>query len=1030
MNACPVCQLAFTPASAGGPCPRCSLLQALHTPEPAATPDADAAADYDILSELGRGSMGVVSLARQRSLDRLVALKVVATGGRPTAWLEARLLREARAAAALNHPHIVAVYDIGRHAQGAYFAMEYCAGGDLRERLRARPLAPPAAASLVRKLADAVATAHAAGVIHRDLKPGNVLLTEAGEPKISDFGLTSTAGGGDLTRTGEVAGSPSYLAPEALDPASRPAPAQDIYGLGAILYECVTGRAPFVGASTAAILAQIARADPPPPRLLLRTLPRDLDTIILKCLAKAPAARYATAAALADDLGRFLDGRPIRARPVSPLGRASRWARRNPALAAALAFIVLGTTVSAGLLAERGRRLAAALDTAERAGAATRAALADALVAQARATRESGRQGQRHATLALLQRAASLQAPGEVARTEALAALALDDWRWSAPRAFRSLRMIHTVGFDADLRLAAVPAETVGDIDIVDSATGSVQRRLVAPAGAAAEVWQTWFGPDPGWVLAEYRDSLQCVWGPGDTAPRWSHRPADGAYCGFHASTDGRGWWFTTTGNQLRWHDAATGREEDVGSPGEPILAVSPSPAGDALAVTRDDRLEVWDLAPLRLRWQRLGDVGYAAAAWASDGRRLVTERYEGSPALTVWSAADGTDELTFRGGQRRATQLVLHPDDRRLLSLDADGVLRLWDLNSGRELVRGEVGPHGVRIARDGRGAVGSSAFQTLARLEFAPLETCVPLTLEPGRGSIWRYADASDDGRWLAGITRTSLRTFDRVTGREGPRHEFVRADTSTLAFQTDGTLLFSGAQVGIRSLRPGGGPVWNETELEPSGGWRLLDTVASKRLWAVQRGNEPLVEVWPEGDRARAIRIATPVPSPSVALSPDGRWVVLTSVRSTEAWLHALPGGERRATLPVEGSALGRFSVDGRWLVLGAPQGYAIWALDDMRQPVHTLAHDQRGSPYGYCTFSPDGRWFAYMTGPSTVAFARPGVWTAELVFTLPAGGQRDAWTWTDGGRTLHVFSGRNDIYALQPDTARARLRDLGL
>ncbi|MCI0460776.1 MAG: serine/threonine protein kinase, partial [Gemmataceae bacterium] len=339
---------------------------------------------YEILRELGRGGMGVVYLARQTGLDRLVALKMIRAAGHASPVELTRFRTEAQAIARLQHPHIVAVYEIGAHDSQPFFSLEYCPGGSLAQHLAGTPLPPAQAAPLVETLARAVQAAHQVQVVHRDLKPGNVLLTADGQPKITDFGLAKTldADSGQ-THSGAILGTPSYMAPEqALGDVSRIGPACDIYALGAILYECLAGRPPFKAATVLDTLEQVRSAEPVPPSQLQSTTPRDLETICLKCLHKEPTRRYASAADLAADLRRFRAGEPIVARPVGRLGRLVKWARRRPAVAGLLAAVLLvfatGATVSTLLAvsehAARGHAEQAA-DDVRREQARTQAAL-------------------------------------------------------------------------------------------------------------------------------------------------------------------------------------------------------------------------------------------------------------------------------------------------------------------------------------------------------------------------------------------------------------------------------------------------------------------------------------------------------------------------------------------------------------------------------------------------------------------------------------------------------------------------------
>jgi eukaryotic-like serine/threonine-protein kinase len=373
---CAVCHADMPDHSGDQVCARCALTRALAQPsgeQLAAGPST--IQGYELLHELGRGAMGVVWLARERALDRLVALKVIAGADDPL--LAQRLLREGQAVARLSHPNIVAIHALGGSGAETFLAMEFAEGGNLAARVDGKPLDPHGAAQLVAKLARAVAHAHAAGIVHRDLKPSNVLLSAGGEPQLADFGLAGPLEGrGELTRSGQVVGTPAYLAPELLENSAAASPAADVYGLGAVLYFCLTARAPFAGDSTAALLHQVSAADPVSPRLLQPGVPRDLETICLKCLGKSPAGRYASAEALHEDLERFLRHEPIAARPIGSWGKALRWSRRHPNKAAALAL----AAAVVSLLAIGGPLVALRLDRERR--AASQSAAESAAISQ------------------------------------------------------------------------------------------------------------------------------------------------------------------------------------------------------------------------------------------------------------------------------------------------------------------------------------------------------------------------------------------------------------------------------------------------------------------------------------------------------------------------------------------------------------------------------------------------------------------------------------------------------------------------
>jgi hypothetical protein len=348
----PPCGAAAPAALAGDEASRPPHDQATvdYRPAEAAQPDVAAQVrvpsfgDYELLRELARGGMGVVFRARQVSLNRPVALKMILAGRLADEADVRRFHLEAEAAANLDHPGIVPIYEVGQHEGQHYFSMGFVEGQSLAQRLAGGPLPPCEAAALLVKVAEAVAYAHQHGVIHRDLKPANILLDAHGSPRITDFGLAKNVqGDSGLTGSGQILGTPSYMPPEqAGGDRGAVGPAADVYAMGATLYCMVTGRPPFQAATVVDTVQMVVSQEPVPPRRLNVTIPRDLETIILKCLEKEPKRRYGSAAALAEDLQRFLDGEPILARPVSAFERALKWARRRPAIATLLAMVGVG----------------------------------------------------------------------------------------------------------------------------------------------------------------------------------------------------------------------------------------------------------------------------------------------------------------------------------------------------------------------------------------------------------------------------------------------------------------------------------------------------------------------------------------------------------------------------------------------------------------------------------------------------------------------------------------------------------------
>ena len=310
--------------------------------------------DYELLEEVGHGGMGVVYKARQMSLNRIVALKMILPGQLTNDAAVRRFRAEAEAVANLQHPNIVAVHEAGVHDGQHYFAMGYVEGQSLAEMVRENPLPAKQAAEYVQKIAEAVHYAHQQGTLHRDLKPSNVLIDAHDEPRVTDFGLAKRLErDSGLTGTREILGTPSYMAPEQAEGKhERIGVASDVYSLGAVLYELLTGRAVFRAATPVETLRLVIDVEPVSPRLLNPKVPRDLETISLKCLEKEPSKRYAAADELAGDLERFLGGKPIRARPIGLPARTWRWCRRKPLVAAleGTAVLLLIAVVVVGMV--------------------------------------------------------------------------------------------------------------------------------------------------------------------------------------------------------------------------------------------------------------------------------------------------------------------------------------------------------------------------------------------------------------------------------------------------------------------------------------------------------------------------------------------------------------------------------------------------------------------------------------------------------------------------------------------------------
>src|SRR5437588_7377909 len=368
LRRCPKCGLEIPADAPEGGCPGCLLESGLNllaaeeekatsdlTPKHHATKSQRFAemlgelGDYELLEEVGRGGQGVVFRTRQKSLNRIVALKVIGLGQWATKAHLKRFRLEAEAAASLDHPCIVPIYEVGERDGQCYFSMKFIEGGQLDEVVKQTPMSIRQAVELIAKVARTVHYAHEHGILHRDIKPGNILLDQKGEPHLTDFGLARLVESeSSVTQTLDVLGTPSYMAPEqALGNNAAVSSATDVYGLGAVLYQLLTGHPPFAGGATYETIKLLLDTEPRQPRLLNPKIDRDLSTICLKCLEKDPKRRYSSALALAEDLERWLRHEPIQARHTGVFARGGKWVRRNPTSALLVASLV-GLAAAAG----------------------------------------------------------------------------------------------------------------------------------------------------------------------------------------------------------------------------------------------------------------------------------------------------------------------------------------------------------------------------------------------------------------------------------------------------------------------------------------------------------------------------------------------------------------------------------------------------------------------------------------------------------------------------------------------------------
>jgi eukaryotic-like serine/threonine-protein kinase len=964
--------------------------------EPKSGPTASITAPpgYEILEILGRGGMGVVYKARQIALDRLVALKMIRSGELADPAERARFEAEARAIARLSHPNVVQIYEVGEANGQPFLALEYVAGGNLAAALRGPPFAPSAAAALIATLARAIQHAHAAGVIHRDLKPANVLLvrgedvkvvasdssksakpassrTTIDQPKLTDFGLAKLGGGSDLTRTGDALGTPSYMAPEQTGgPASAIGPAADVYGLGAILYETLTGRPPFQAESALAIVLRVQTVDPVPPRRLQPTVPRDLETICLKCLRKDPRHRYASADALADDLQRYLDGKPILARPVGMLGHVAKWARRHPATAGLLSACALAAAVLLAVLVASDVRIRQKQWETENALRAEKEARTDL-------TRTLERE---RSTLYLqsirLAQAAILASNVRQAERDLDACLPesgqrdLRGWEWHYLKRLCHAELcifrehgdvVNGVAFSADgERVASISRDQT--LKVWDASNGRVLFSVPVPHSNVQFTYlKCCFGPN-GKLLAMGDSTRNLVTVHDAENGRELH-----TFAGFAPifSPDGeRLAAIDVSLKQVRIYKVSSGAElRSCPFPGYQVFSFAFQPDGLWAAAVRPDRtIRVWnvetDEAKFTLRGQTTGNF---KAVFSPDGRRIASAGVDGT--IKLWDATDGKDLGAINAHPAgNITCLVFSADGQRLASGDFGGSLKVWDTKTQDIQTLPGHGAHVVEVAfgPGGRLLASASTDRTIKIWDTNKDPNAVILR---GHKSFVLGLGFSPDGRRLASVGFDGfVKVWDPVTGKIVLNSPARMGNLCHVQFSPEGNrLAICNMDTAVKIWDAASGKELNS--FQGRNGSRVVVVSPSGTFVASAVTKDSEIKIWDvtTGQLVSTLRGHTGGVL-SLAFSPDSQQLASTSQDTTvKVWetatgreIHTLRGNSS----PVKCAA---FSADGRFL---ASDGNEVIRLWDLQTGAEVLA---MRNAWGRNTvlalaFSPDGRRLA--------------------------------------------------------------------
>jgi WD40 repeat protein len=891
-------------------------------PSPSQPPASPAAADlprvpgYLLVAELGRGGMGVVYKARQVTLNRPVALKMILAGAHASDIDRKRFRREAEAVARLQHPHIVQIHEVGEHEGQPYLALELVDGGCLAQQLRNKPRPARQSAELVETLARAVHVAHECGIVHRDLKPANILLTASGTPKVADFGLAKRldAGPAGPTSSGQFLGTPSYMAPEQAIAAGAShrgcsatglEPAADVYSLGAILYEMLTGRPPFRAESSVETLLQVLHDDPVPPSRLQPKLPRDLETICLTCLRKDPARRYSDARAMAEDLRRYLAGEPVLARPTSARERLWKWVRRRPAAAALVVTGVLAVAAGfAGIsMLWRMAEVRALLEaTAHREAAARTELERTAKEAEASALHRAERQ---NADL-VVDHAWTLCQRGEVPEGMLRMAAALGRLPAGAGDLDRVIRT----------NLAAWCYRLV-----------SLRLRLVHTGRVLALA----YGPDGRVVLTGGDDQTARLWDVATGDPLTPPLHHEGAVRCVAFRSDGRAVLTGSDDKTARLWDVATG--EPAGPPlvhESAVRIVAFRPDGVvALTGGEDGTAQLWDAASGRRVGQPMRHAAELfAAAFEPNGQSILTGA--GDKTARLWDAATGTPIGTPWPHDDAVQAVAFSPDGQHAVTACRDGTASLWSPafgHAGRILLRHPYPVCTVAFSPDGRALLTGSGDERRGEARLWDTKSGGPIgAVMPHNGRVECVA-WSPNGRHV-------------LTGGQDSR----------------ASLWLEVADRPVRKLFRQGGAV-HALAFGPNG--RTLAIASYDSPWPQARGEAWLHFTPPEQQAGPTL----PHPSwvTAVAFSSDGRAVVIGGTGRTAClWDTATGrpiGGPLATTHTIDAAA---FSPDGRMLAAGATDGLVhLWDTATGRPIGQPLVHP--GAVRGIA-FNHDGKFLA--------------------------------------------------------------------
>jgi WD40 repeat protein len=949
---CATCDAEIGDQRVGGLCPVCLLDAAL----PKESEDATDGFRYDLIEEIARGGMGVVYRAVQHGSQRQVAIKMISVEQAATPGMMERFRAEAEAVAALDHPNILPIYEAGEYEGRPFYSMKFADAGSLRERMPDFVHCPREAARLLALIARAVHHAHQRGILHRDLKPGNILLDGAQQtPYVTDFGLAKWLDRDQaLTLLPTALGTPQYMAPEqAAGVSAQLTTAADTYSLGVILYEMLAGRPPFQADSPLETLRLARESAPPPLRALAPEVPRDLEVVCLKCLAKEPTARYASTAALADDLERTLEGRTILARPATTGERIWRWAKRNRLLASvsAAAIILLlalsiGSTIAAARLGILNQRAVAAEHRA-------REELRAASLSEAKATVKSGGLGQRFATLEALQRAAEVRLDADL-RTQAFAALMLPDVKvettWSDRHAANS-----PAAFDSAVSRYLVETAP-GVLSLRNTSNQQELAKLSSPPESPRVLSIAPLSADDSKVAVRFSNDVIRVYDAlsGRLFFEIAGRPvitsARAFAYDFGFTPDGKELAVSVPEGGISFHDATDGHEVGrlAATTAPAAIAFSPDGKKIALAAKMGLDVEVYDRASGRLE-QKLShpDVVFHIMWRPGDSGQLAISSRD--TRVYVWDATTGRQIHALRGHEGIVPLLAFHPNGKILASSSRDFSVRFWDVETGACILKahGLYGEPTMRFSRDGKRMALGSEGPHLSTAQVAIDAPC-------------REFFRCDSGDWysrVSGMTVSpdgalvaiTLRSFGvHLLSLQNGKHLADlplwpgESKTAVVTPRSD-ALLVSGVKNGLWRyplVRSGESVTVGAPEsLDKREGFLITDAKGeppTAALYAAKLGHFSLVPL-----QAGSQPIDLPVKSvpASAHLSPDGRLLATDDwegdlKEESDVRIWNAKSGELVRRLGTGSNNSVRISPNGKWLVAcGTGPGAGLWQLPEL-------------------------------------------------------------------------------------------------